>query len=71
MAKINDLTTTVSRDMTVGGADLASQAIEVELVDEFHLCLVRVVRGPSIERLVVPKFASWPPGLLGQGTQRA
>lgn len=33
------------RDITVGGADLASQAIEAGLVDEFQLFIAPVVVG--------------------------
>jgi dihydrofolate reductase len=42
---IGDLKATVSRDLTVGGADLARHAIEAELVDEFHLYTVPVIVG--------------------------
>jgi dihydrofolate reductase len=42
---IGDLKATVSRDLTVGGADLARQAIEAGLVDEFHLYTVPVIVG--------------------------
>jgi dihydrofolate reductase len=36
---------TAARDLTVGGAELARQAIEAGLVDEYHLFLVPVVVG--------------------------
>jgi dihydrofolate reductase len=43
--KIRHLKTTASRGLTVGGADLARQAIESGLVDEFQLFVVPVVVG--------------------------
>jgi dihydrofolate reductase len=42
---IRGLKATVRRDLTVGGTDLASQAIEAGLVDEFHLYTVPVIVG--------------------------
>jgi dihydrofolate reductase len=36
---------TAARDLTVGGAELAGQAIEAGLVDEYHLFLVPAVVG--------------------------
>jgi dihydrofolate reductase len=42
---ISDLKATVSRDLTIGGADLACQAIEAGLVDELHLYTVPVIVG--------------------------
>jgi len=42
---IRQLKATVSRELTVGGAELAAQAIEAGLVDEFRLFLVPVMVG--------------------------
>jgi dihydrofolate reductase len=42
---ISALKATVSGDLTVGGADLARQAIEAGLVDEFQLFTVPVIVG--------------------------
>ncbi len=42
---VRDLKATVRRDLTVGGADLAGQAIEAGLVDELHLYTVPVIVG--------------------------
>jgi dihydrofolate reductase len=42
---VRQLKATASRDLSVGGADLAAQAIEAGLVDEYHLFLVPVVVG--------------------------
>jgi dihydrofolate reductase len=42
---IGELKATVNRDLTIGGADLARQAIEAGLVDEFHLYTVPVIVG--------------------------
>ena len=42
---VRQLKATVGADITVGGAELAAQAIEAELVDEYHLFLVPVVVG--------------------------
>ena len=42
---VRQLKSTASRDMTVGGPELALQAIEAGLVDEYHLFLVPVVVG--------------------------
>jgi dihydrofolate reductase len=42
---VRQLKATASRDLTVGGADLAAQAIEDRLVDEYQLFLVPVVVG--------------------------
>jgi riboflavin biosynthesis pyrimidine reductase len=39
------LKATASRDLTVGGPDLAAQAIEAGLVDEYHLFLMPVIVG--------------------------
>ncbi len=39
------LKATADRDLTIGGPELAAQAIEAGLVDEFHLFLVCVVVG--------------------------
>jgi dihydrofolate reductase len=42
---VRHLKATAARDLTVGGADLAGQAIEAGLVDEYHLFLAPVVVG--------------------------
>jgi dihydrofolate reductase len=42
---IRQLKATVGRDMTVGGPDLAAQAIKAGLVDELHLFLAPIVVG--------------------------
>jgi dihydrofolate reductase len=43
--EIRELKATAGRDISVGGAALAAQAIEAGLVDEYHLFLVPVVVG--------------------------
>jgi dihydrofolate reductase len=42
---VRHLKATASRDLTVGGPDLAAQAIEAGLVDEYHLFLMPVIVG--------------------------
>ncbi|HWL33819.1 MAG TPA: dihydrofolate reductase family protein [Gaiellaceae bacterium] len=42
---IRQLKGTAGRDLTLGGADLASQAVAAGLVDEYHLFLVPVLVG--------------------------
>ena len=42
---VRKLKATAVRDLTVGGADLAAQAIEAGLVDEYRLVLVPIVVG--------------------------
>ncbi len=42
---VRELKTTAGADITVGGAELAAQAIEAALVDEYQLFLVPVVVG--------------------------
>ena len=42
---IRQLKATAADDLTVGGAELAAQAIEAGLVDEYHLFLVPVLVG--------------------------
>src|SRR5207248_3290290 len=42
---VMQLKETAGRDLTVGGADLAAQAIDAGLVDEYRLFLVPVVVG--------------------------
>jgi dihydrofolate reductase len=42
---VRQLKATASHDLTVGGSELAAQAIEAGLVDEYHLLLVPVVVG--------------------------
>jgi dihydrofolate reductase len=66
---IRKLKRTVSRDVTVGGADLAGQAVDAGLVDEFQLFLAPVIVGGgtswlpkglrlSLELLEERRFAS-------------
>jgi dihydrofolate reductase len=42
---VRELKAAAARDLTVGGPELAAQAIEARLVDEFHLFFVPVVVG--------------------------
>jgi len=42
---VRQMKATAARDLTVGGPELAAQAIEAGLVDEYHLFLVPVVVG--------------------------
>ena len=42
---VGQLKATAGRDLTVGGAELAAQAIEAGLIDDYHLFLVPVVVG--------------------------
>ena len=42
---IRDLKATAGRDITVGGAELAAQAITAGLVDEYHLFVTPIVVG--------------------------
>ena len=42
---VRQLKATAGRDLSVGGAELAAQAIEAGLVDEYHLFLVPVAVG--------------------------
>jgi dihydrofolate reductase len=42
---VRQLKATAGRDLTVAGPDLAAQAIEAGLVDEYHLFLVPVIVG--------------------------
>ena len=44
-AAVRQLKATATRDLTVGGPELAAQAIAAGLVDEYHLFLVPVVVG--------------------------
>jgi dihydrofolate reductase len=48
---IRQLKATAVRDVTVGGPDLAAQAIEAGLVDEYHLFLTPVVVGGGRQSL--------------------
>jgi dihydrofolate reductase len=48
---IRQLKATVGRDITVGGPDLAAQAIKAGLVDEFHLFLAPIVVGGGKQSL--------------------
>jgi dihydrofolate reductase len=45
---IRELKATAARDLSVGGAELASHAIKAGLVDEYHLFLTPVVVGGGI-----------------------
>ena len=54
-ADVRHLKTTAARDLAVGGANLAGQAIRSGLVDEFQLLIVPVVVGGG---------KSWLPGRL-------
>ncbi len=42
---------TAGRDITVGGPDLAAQAIKAGLVDEYHLFVVPIVVGGGKQSL--------------------
>jgi dihydrofolate reductase len=48
---VRQLKTQVGRDITVGGPDLAAQAIKAGLVDEFHLFFVPIVVGGGNQAL--------------------
>jgi dihydrofolate reductase len=48
---VRQLKATAGRDITVGGADLAAQAVEAGLVDEYHLFLTPVVVGGGKQAL--------------------
>jgi dihydrofolate reductase len=48
---IRQLKATAERDITVGGPDIAAQAIKAGLVDEIHLVVAPVVVGGGIEAL--------------------
>jgi dihydrofolate reductase len=48
---VRQMKATASRDMTVGGPDLAAQAIKAELVDEYHLLIAPVVVGGGKQSL--------------------
>jgi dihydrofolate reductase len=48
---VRQLKATAERDITVGGPDLAAQAIKPGLVDEIHLVVAPVVVGGGIEAL--------------------
>jgi dihydrofolate reductase len=50
-AAVRQLKTQAERDITVGGPDLAAQAIKAGLVDEFHLFLVPIVVGGGNQAL--------------------
>jgi dihydrofolate reductase len=64
---VRELKATASRDLAIGGPELAGQAIKAGLVDDFHLFLVPVVVGGgkrflpdglrlSLERLDLRRF---------------
>jgi dihydrofolate reductase len=48
---VRQLKTQAGRDITVGGPDLAAQAIKAGLVDEFHLFVTPIVVGGGIQSL--------------------
>jgi dihydrofolate reductase len=48
---IRQMKATAGRDITVGGADLAAQAIKAGLVDEWHLFLTPIVVGGGKQSL--------------------
>jgi dihydrofolate reductase len=48
---VRQLKETAGRDLTVGGPDLAAQAIKARLVDEYHLFLTPVVVGGGNQAL--------------------
>jgi dihydrofolate reductase len=48
---VRQLKTQAGRDITVGGPNLAAQAIEAGLVDEFHLFVTPIVVGGGIQSL--------------------
>ena len=48
---VRQLKTQTDRDLTVGGPDLAAQAIKAGLVDEFHLFFVPIVVGGGNQAL--------------------
>ncbi|TML00684.1 MAG: deaminase [Actinobacteria bacterium] len=48
---VRQLKATASRDITVGGPDLAAQAIKAGLIDEYHLFLAPVVVGGGKQTL--------------------
>lgn len=50
---VRQLKATVDRDLAIGGPELAAQAIEAGLVDEYHLLLVPVVVGGGKRSLPV------------------
>jgi dihydrofolate reductase len=50
-AAVRQLKTQAERDITVGGPELAAQAIKAGLVDEFHLFLVPIVVGGGNQAL--------------------
>jgi dihydrofolate reductase len=50
-AAVRQLKTQAERDISVGGPELAAQAIKVGLVDEFHLFLVPIVVGGGNQAL--------------------
>jgi dihydrofolate reductase len=48
---VRQLKASAERDITVGGPDLAAQAIEAGLVDEYHLFLTPIVVGGGKQSL--------------------
>jgi dihydrofolate reductase len=53
-AAIRTLKETEERDISIGGPELASRALEADLVDEIHLLLVPVVVGAGKPALSTP-----------------
>jgi dihydrofolate reductase len=56
-AAVRDLKASAGRDLSVGGPDLAAQAIKAGLVDECHLFLVPIVVGGGNRSL--PDHVRW------------
>jgi dihydrofolate reductase len=50
-AAVRQLKATAGRDISVGGADLAAQAIKAGLVDEYHLLLTPIIVGGGQQSL--------------------
>jgi dihydrofolate reductase len=48
---VRQLKATAGRDISVGGADLAAQAIKAGLVDEYHLLLTPIIVGGGHQSL--------------------
>jgi dihydrofolate reductase len=48
---VRQLKATAGRDISVGGADLAAQAIKAGLVDEYHLFLTPIIVGGGKQSL--------------------
>jgi dihydrofolate reductase len=64
LAAVRQMKATASRDITVGGPDLAAQAIRASLVDEYHLFVAPIVVGDGTRAL--PAGVRLPLELLGE-----